>query len=204
MSNINVKMRSANQINVSLTRLDSTLFMQKSTYDSDSDGLISGSIIELDTSNFNGNLSSADNTVQKALETIDEMTGLGGGEVNTASNIGTAGVGVFKQKSGVDLQFKKINAGSSKVTITDDTANNEVDIDVSITKSDIGLGNVDNTSDINKPVSTAQQTALNGKVSSDITGVTGADSITNIISLTQAEYDAIGTPNASTLYLIAG
>jgi len=204
VSNINVKMRSANQINVSLTRLDSTLFMQKSTYDSDSDGLISGSIIELDTSNFNGNLSSADNTVQKALETIDEMTGLGGGEVNTASNIGTAGVGVFKQKSGVDLQFKKINAGSSKVTITDDTANNEVDIDVSITKSDIGLGNVDNTSDINKPVSTAQQTALNGKVSSDITGVTGADSITNIISLTQAEYDAIGTPNASTLYLIAG
>ena len=33
-----------------------------------------------------------------------------------------------------------------------------------ITKSTIGLGNVDNTSDANKPVSTAQQTALNGKV----------------------------------------
>lgn len=34
------------------------------------------------------------------------------------------------------------------------------------TKSDIGLGNVDNTSDINKPVSTATQTALDGKASS--------------------------------------
>ena len=33
------------------------------------------------------------------------------------------------------------------------------------TKSSLGLGNVDNTSDVNKPVSTAQQTALNGKVS---------------------------------------
>ena len=33
-----------------------------------------------------------------------------------------------------------------------------------ITKSDIGLGNVDNTSDINKPISTSTQTALNGKV----------------------------------------
>ncbi|HJP96526.1 MAG TPA: hypothetical protein VJ843_04090 [Candidatus Saccharimonadales bacterium] len=52
------------------------------------------------------------------------------GEANTASNVGVGGVGVFKQKSGVDLQFKNINAGSSKVTITDDTANSEVDIDV--------------------------------------------------------------------------
>jgi len=32
---------------------------------------------------------------------------------------------------------------------------------VSIDKSDIGLGNVDNTSDLNKPISTATQTALN-------------------------------------------
>lgn len=34
----------------------------------------------------------------------------------------------------------------------------------SYTKSEVGLGNVDNTSDANKPVSTAQQTALDGKV----------------------------------------
>ena len=33
------------------------------------------------------------------------------------------------------------------------------------------------------------------------TGVTGADAINNIISLTQAEYDAI-TPNTATLYVI--
>ena len=32
-----------------------------------------------------------------------------------------------------------------------------------VTKADVGLANVDNTSDINKPVSTAQQTALDGK-----------------------------------------
>ncbi len=53
-----------------------------------------------------------------------------GGETNTASNVGTAGVGIFKQKTGVDLELKKLNAGSSKVTITDDTGNSEVDIDV--------------------------------------------------------------------------
>ncbi|MFL0165586.1 pyocin knob domain-containing protein [Candidatus Clostridium helianthi] len=32
--------------------------------------------------------------------------------------------------------------------------------------SDVGLGNVDNTSDLNKPISTAVQTALNGKANS--------------------------------------
>jgi hypothetical protein len=36
---------------------------------------------------------------------------------------------------------------------------------VTLTSSDVGLGNVDNTSDLNKPVSTATQTALNGKQS---------------------------------------
>ena len=69
-----------------------------------------------------------------------ETTGGGGGETNTASNVGTDGVGVFKQKDGVDLEFKKINAGSNKVTITDDTGNDEVDIDV--TESNITIGNL--------------------------------------------------------------
>lgn len=32
-----------------------------------------------------------------------------------------------------------------------------------VTKAQVGLGNVDNTSDLNKPISTATQTALNGK-----------------------------------------
>lgn len=39
-------------------------------------------------------------------------------------------------------------------------------------------------------------------VPSDPTGVTGADAITNIMSLTQAEYDAIVSPDAATLYVI--
>jgi hypothetical protein len=37
---------------------------------------------------------------------------------------------------------------------------------VTLAKTDVGLGNVDNTSDANKPVSTATQAALNGKANS--------------------------------------
>ena len=45
-----------------------------------------------------------------------------------------------------------------------------------ISKSSVGLGNVDNTSDANKPISTATQTALNGKQAT-VTG--GASTITS-------------------------
>ena len=51
-------------------------------------------------------------------------------ETNTASNIGSGWVGLFDAKVWVDLQFKNLNAWSNKVTITDDTIPNEVDIDV--------------------------------------------------------------------------
>jgi hypothetical protein len=36
-------------------------------------------------------------------------------------------------------------------------------ININVNKTDLGLNNVDNTSDLNKPISTATQTALNGK-----------------------------------------
>lgn len=42
---------------------------------------------------------------------------------------------------------------------------------LSYTKSDVGLGNVDNTSDAAKPISNATQTALNAKLDADLLGV---------------------------------
>lgn len=56
-------------------------------------------------------------------------------------------------------------SGSSYIYITSgavDSVNGQTGI-VNLSKTDIGLGNIDNTSDLNKPVSTATQTALNGK-----------------------------------------
>ncbi len=46
----------------------------------------------------------------------------------TATNIGSTGVGVFKQKSANILELKKIAAADSSVTVVDDTATNSIKI----------------------------------------------------------------------------
>jgi hypothetical protein len=63
-----------------------------------------------------------------------------GGESNTASNVGVGGVGLYLQKVGVDLEFKNINIGSSKLTILNDLVNKEVVLDVD--ESNLSLSNL--------------------------------------------------------------
>lgn len=70
----------------------------------------------------------ADSTTNGYLSSIDWNTF--NDKVDNASNVGTAGVGVFKQLSSTTLQLKNINIGSNKLSITDDTANDEIDLDV--------------------------------------------------------------------------
>jgi hypothetical protein len=50
----------------------------------------------------------------------NQLPGAAGGEVNTASNVGI-GYGVFKQKSGVDLEFRSLSAGTNVTITTGDT-----------------------------------------------------------------------------------
>jgi hypothetical protein len=76
---------------------------------------------------------------------------------------------------------------------------------VTIDQTDVGLGNCNNTSDANKPISTATQTALNGKIGSNISGATGATALTNMMQITLAGYNALGASiNANTVYIIVG
>jgi len=67
-----------------------------------------------------------------------------------------------------------------------------------ISKSMVGLGNVDNTSDANKPVSTATQTALNGKLSLTGGTLTGALTLsaapsTDLQAATKGYVDSVAT-----------
>ena len=65
---------------------------------------------------------------------------------------------------------------------------------VVLNAADVGLGNVDNTSDANKPVSTAQATAIAAKVGSD-------GSVKNWIAVaTVADLPTVG--DATTFYIV--
>lgn len=71
---------------------------------------------------------------------------------------------------------------------------------VTLTKSDVGLANVDNTSDANKPVSTAQQTALNLKAdlaSPALTGIPTTPTATAGTNTTQIASTAFANTAAS-------
>jgi hypothetical protein len=93
------------------------------------------------------------------------------GEVNTASNVGVTGEGVFKQKTGVDLEFKKIVAGSN-VTVTGGTS------DITIAAGGGGANALNDLSDviITSPVS-GQVISYNGSnwVNATVAGAFGGD-----------------------------
>ena len=75
-------------------------------------------------------------------------------------SFGISNTNVIKAGSGiVDNDFLRIDG-----TTLEGRSASELKGDLSLVKGDVGLGNVDNTSDANKPVSTATTTALNLKL----------------------------------------
>ena len=91
-----------------------------------------------------------------------------------------------------------IEAGAQKNTVTGIKGNSESSYrtgNVNITKANIGLGNVDNTSDTNKPVSTAQQTAIDSAL--DTAKAYSDTNLATAKSYTDTKFDAIMGEGAS-------
>lgn len=68
------------------------------------------------------------------------------GEANTASNIGLSGQGLFKQKSGVNLEFKRLKAGNNVIITA--TNNDEIEISAATSGSGGGSGEANTASNL--------------------------------------------------------
>ena len=79
---------------------------------------------------------------------------------NTPLRVGTA------MKDTLDYAADNLDLKVDKTILVN---GHKLNTNVTLDKTDIGLPNVNNTSDTDKPVSTAQQTALNGKVDKSTT-----------------------------------
>jgi hypothetical protein len=88
------------------------------------------------------------------------------GDVTLVTKDGVVGDGMVAWGDITGLIADQIDlngALAGKVPTTRTVNGHALNGNVSVTKGDVGLANVDNTPDVSKPVSTAQQTALDGK-----------------------------------------
>lgn len=109
-----------------------------SIYNNNYNGTFTGSF----NGNLKGNTTGTSSWANNAITAAYAESGGGSGEVNTASNIGTNGFGLFKQKSGVDLQFKNI-VGGTNCSLNENLTDNTIVIDITSTETPGGnAGNI--------------------------------------------------------------
>lgn len=82
-------------------------------------------------------------------------------------------------------------ADLSAVPVTRTVAGKALSSNITLAKGDVGLGDVDNTSDTNKPISTATQTALDGKVPT--TRTVAGKALTADVTLAASDVGAVPT-----------
>lgn len=100
-------------------------------------------------------------TAPSTLNTLNELAAAINDDASFASTVTTALGNKLDSSTAASTYLTQTNASTTYAPISSPTFTGTVG---GITKSMVGLGNVDNTTDENKPVSTATQTALDAKL----------------------------------------
>lgn len=100
-------------------------------------------------------------------------------------------IGDIANQADLQLLFKNANDAIALVQTNLTTHTSNVSNPHNVTKAQIGLGNVDNTADVDKPLSTSQKEYIDSSV--------GA---IKFQSLTKAQYEALTTKDNTTMYFI--
>ena len=158
--------------------------MMKSEYDPNDDGSVLKADHADDADTVDGHTVSRDVLAGEYTNTqIDEAIGRVQHDVDDVSDQIDAQLGQFTVSRNVLAdEYTNAQIDGAIQTVTDavsqldgvavKSVNNVAPVDgnVALAKSDIGLGNVDNTSDLNKPISTAVQNALDLKANTALIG----------------------------------
>jgi hypothetical protein len=139
----------------------------------------------------NKTIDTADNSITVVTADVSDLTA-SASELNTLDGI-TASTEELNYVDGVTSSIQ--TQLDAKASLAGATFTGTVS---GISKNMVGLGNVDNTSDANKPVSTAQQTAINGRLALSGGTLTGALTLsgpptTNLQAATKAYVDNLAT-----------
>ena len=141
--------------------------------------------------------------------------------LNAGSNITIAGNVISSQASNVGLfdetltgavngvntvfSFSRTPIGDVQVYINGNKATKNTDYSVSGSAVTFTAESTPQTGDIVEGTFGSSMVGINGlPIKSDVTGISGATAITNIVSISQANYDALPTKSASTFYIING
>lgn len=154
----------------------------------------SGALKPMGTVTFD-NLPSLSNVTEGDMYNVSDQFTTTSSFKEGSGNTIPAGSNVYKTSDG----FWDVLAGSPVTGIKGSSETSYRRGNVNITASNIGLGNVNNTSDADKPISTATQTALNGKLA------TNGDSKSNTVTFTSNDVaDGSATSWTSVTALASG
>ena len=142
-----------------------------------------------------------DRTTHTGSQPISTVTGLQTALDAKADSAGLATVATSGSYD--DLSDKPTIPDTSGLVPNTRTVNGHaLSSNITVTKGDVGLGNVDNTSDASKPVSAAQQTALNGKQPIFMTGTISTSSATAAKTVTLDSPWSSLIPTAGDFFLL--
>ena len=120
----------------------------------------------------------ASNMIADNAVTLSKTTGIQGSLTFGIANTNAVKVNSSTVQSGDYAKFTGSGLEGKSIT--------EIKSELGLVKGDVGLGNVDNTADSAKPVSTAQQSALDAKANTNNPTFTGTIAIPNINDLESA------------------
>jgi hypothetical protein len=128
-------------------------------------------------------------TVGNALPTNTTYWDILGGSIASTSNIGTSGVGVFKQQNGTTVELKKLTPETNKLAITNNATDNTIMFNLN--ESNVVLGNLSGGSAVTTHIGDATKHRIINDTTTTLTSLWSSSKITAELALISGSLSTI-------------